>query len=78
MVTRFWWQLGRTVPLVKFSYNNSYQASIGIVPFEALYDKPCSSLTCWVEGQEQMLVGPELIHETKEVVWLIHQRIKVA
>ena len=35
------------LPLVKFAYNNSYQASIQMTPYEALYGKPCRSLVCW-------------------------------
>ena len=34
------------LPLAEFSYNNSYQASIGMSPFEALYGRKCRSPSC--------------------------------
>ncbi|KAK9100492.1 hypothetical protein Scep_023922 [Stephania cephalantha] len=40
------------LPLCEFAYNNSYQASIGMPPFEALYGRPCRSPACWVEPED--------------------------
>ena len=34
-------------PLIEFAYNNSYQASIQMEPYEALYGRPCRSPVCW-------------------------------
>ncbi|GKC82979.1 putative reverse transcriptase domain-containing protein [Tanacetum coccineum] len=39
----------RHLPLVEFSYNNSYHASIKAAPFEALYGRKCRSPVCWTE-----------------------------
>ncbi|KAL4023093.1 hypothetical protein IC575_016841 [Cucumis melo] len=47
--------------LMEFAYNNSYQATIGMAPFEALYGKCCRSPVCWGEVGEQRLMGPELV-----------------
>nr|GFC54526.1 putative reverse transcriptase domain-containing protein [Tanacetum cinerariifolium] len=45
------------LPLVEFSYNNSYQATIKALPFEALYGRKCRSPICWTEvGEAQILV----------------------
>ena len=49
------------LPLAEFSYNNSYQASIGMSPFEALYGRMCRSLSCWTEVGEVELIGPEIV-----------------
>ena len=49
------------LPLVEFSYNNSYQSSIGMVPFEALYGRPCRSPVSWNEVGEEVLMGPEIV-----------------
>ncbi|XP_028096592.1 probable leucine-rich repeat receptor-like protein kinase At5g49770 [Camellia sinensis] len=40
----------RQLPLIEFAYNNSFQASICMAPFEALYGRPCRSPICWREG----------------------------
>ena len=64
--------------LVEFSYNNSYQASIGMAPFEALYGRPCKSPSCWVEPGNKLVLGPEMIQEATEKVELIRQRMKTA
>nr|GEU75553.1 hypothetical protein [Tanacetum cinerariifolium] len=48
------------LPLVEFSYNNSYHASIKAASFEALYDQKCRSPVCWAEVREGQLIGPEL------------------
>ncbi|GJR40111.1 putative reverse transcriptase domain-containing protein [Tanacetum coccineum] len=50
------------LPLVEFSYNNSYHASIKAAPFEALYGRKCCSLVCWVEvGQVQLTVRDKVM-----------------
>ncbi|GJT81640.1 putative reverse transcriptase domain-containing protein [Tanacetum coccineum] len=51
------------LPLVEFSYNNSYHASIKAAPFEALYGRKCRSPVCWTEVGEAQILGPELIQE---------------
>ncbi|GKC22755.1 putative reverse transcriptase domain-containing protein [Tanacetum coccineum] len=51
----------RHLPLVEFSYNNSYHASIKAAPFEALYGRKCRSPICWSEVGDSQLTGPELV-----------------
>ncbi|KAL8104528.1 hypothetical protein AgCh_028665 [Apium graveolens] len=59
------------LPLVEFSYNNNYHASIGMPPYEALYGRRCRSPICWEEVGERKILGPELIQQTKEKIELI-------
>ncbi|GKE31143.1 putative reverse transcriptase domain-containing protein, partial [Tanacetum coccineum] len=66
------------LPLVEFSYNNSYHASIKAAPFEALYGRKYRSPVCWAEVGEAQLTGPDLIQETTEKIIQIKQRIQAA
>nr|GEX51763.1 hypothetical protein [Tanacetum cinerariifolium] len=54
----------RHLPLIEFSYNNSYHASINAALFEALYGRKCRLPICWAEVGDIQLTGPEIIHET--------------
>ncbi|GJW62648.1 putative reverse transcriptase domain-containing protein [Tanacetum coccineum] len=66
------------LPLVEFSYNNSYHASIKAAPFEALYGRKCRSPVCWAEVGDVQLTGPEIIHETTKKIVQIRQRLQAA
>nr|GEV90570.1 hypothetical protein [Tanacetum cinerariifolium] len=68
----------RHLPLVEFSYNNSYHASIKAAPFEALYGRKCRSPVCWAEVGDAQLTSPELVHEKTEKIVQIKQRIQDA
>ena len=59
------------LPLVEFTYNNSYQASIQMAPYEALYGRSCRSPIYWTEVGESSITGPDLIRDTSEKVDLI-------
>nr|GEX21544.1 putative reverse transcriptase domain-containing protein [Tanacetum cinerariifolium] len=66
------------LPLVEFSYNNSYHTSIKAAPFEALYGRKCRSPICWAEVGDRQLTGPKIIHETTEKIVQIKSRIQAA
>ncbi|GJZ66895.1 putative reverse transcriptase domain-containing protein [Tanacetum coccineum] len=68
----------RHLPLVEFSYNNSYHTSIKVVPFEALYGRKCRSPICWAEVGDAQLTGPEIVIETTEKIIQIKKRIQAA
>ena len=61
------------LPLVEFAYNNSYQASIQMAPYGALYGRPCKSPICWTKVGESSIIGPDLIRDTSEKVSLLRQ-----
>ncbi|GJU31641.1 putative reverse transcriptase domain-containing protein [Tanacetum coccineum] len=69
---------GRHLPLVDFSYNNSYHASIKATPFEAFYGRKCRSPVCWAEIGDVQPTGPEIIHETTKKIVQIRQRLQDA
>ncbi|GJX21709.1 putative reverse transcriptase domain-containing protein [Tanacetum coccineum] len=66
----------RHLPLVEFSYNNSYHTSIKATPFKALYGRKRRSPVCWAEIGDAELTGPEIIHEITEKIVQIKSRIK--
>ena len=66
------------MPLVEFTYNNSYQANIQMAPYEALYGRPCRSPIYWTEVGESSITSPDLIRDTLEKVSLIWQRLLTA
>ena len=68
----------RHIALVEFVYNNSFQSSIGMAPYEALYGRKCRTSLCWTELSEKKVIGPDLIRETEEKVKMIRERLKVA
>ena len=51
----------RHIPIVEFVYNNSFQSSIGMVPYGALYGRKCRTPLCWTEFSEKKVIGPDLI-----------------
>ncbi|GKB36400.1 putative reverse transcriptase domain-containing protein, partial [Tanacetum coccineum] len=66
------------LPLVEFSYNNSYHSSVRCAPFEALYGKKYRSPIMWAKVKEGHLIGPELVQETTEKISQIKDRLKTA
>ena len=56
----------RHIPLFEFVYNNSFQSSIGMAPYEALYGRKCKTPLCWTELSKKKVTGLDLIQETEE------------
>ncbi|PON79112.1 hypothetical protein PanWU01x14_016130, partial [Parasponia andersonii] len=63
--------------LVEFAYNNSYEASLGMVLYEVLYGRLCRSLLCWTDIEDRVILGLELIQETTGKISKIQERLKV-
>ena len=66
------------LPLIEFSYNNSYQSTIGMAPYELLYGRRCRSPLHWDEVGERKLLRPEAVRQAQEAVALIRQRMLAA
>jgi hypothetical protein len=61
------------LPLAEFSYNNSYQESMKMAPFEALYGRQCYTPLNWSEPGERWFFRPNMVKQTEEKVqWIIH------
>ena len=65
--------MGKTLILVEFTYNNSYQASIGMASYEALYGRKCKTSVCLDEVDDQKLNDVKLIEVTFEKIWIIRE-----
>ncbi|KAK8714256.1 hypothetical protein V6N13_149449 [Hibiscus sabdariffa] len=68
----------KQLSLVEFAYNNSYQASIQMAPYEALYGRRCRTPVCWAEAGQKLLPMPDILKGTTEKVKLISERLKAA
>jgi hypothetical protein len=68
----------KSLLFAEFSYNNSYQTSLKMAPFEALYGRKCRTPLYWSETGESQLFGPEIIKEAKRQVQVVRENLKVA
>ena len=66
------------LPLIEFTYNNSFHSSIGMAPFEALYGRRCRTPLCWYESGESAVVGPEIVQQTTEKIKMIQDKMRIA
>jgi hypothetical protein len=66
------------LPLAEFSYNNSYQESIKMSPFEALYEQPCRTPLSWSESGKRVIFDPDIVTEAEEKVKQIQPNILAA
>ena len=64
------------LPLVEFTYNNSYHSSIGMAPYEALYGRRCRTPLCWYQDGESFVLGPKFLKQTTSKVKLIQERMR--
>ena len=66
------------LPFVKFSYNNSYQSTVGMAPYEALYGQKYRSPVHWDEVGERKYLGPKLVEQATEAIQKIQERMKTS
>ena len=59
------------IPLMEFAYNNNYQSSISMAPYEALYGRRCRTPMCWTELNKHKIISPDLVKDTEEKVQII-------
>jgi hypothetical protein len=64
--------------LVEFAYNNGYQASLRMSPFEALYGRKCNTPVIWDKLADRVVLGPELLKDMEDQVVKIKQNLKAA
>ncbi|KAK5773358.1 hypothetical protein PVK06_049664 [Gossypium arboreum] len=68
----------RYLPLIEFAYNNSFQSSIKMAPYEALYGRKCRTPLFWTELNESKIFGVDLIKEAEQKLKVISESLKTA
>jgi hypothetical protein len=68
----------KSLPYAEFTYNNSYQASIEMAPFEALYERQCRTTLFWSQTGESQVFGLELLKDDERQVQMIRESLKNA
>nr|CAD39902.2 OSJNBa0065B15.6 [Oryza sativa Japonica Group] len=68
----------KNLPYAEFSYNNSYQASLQMAPYEALYGRKCRTPLLWDQTGERQVFGTDILREAEEKVKIIRERLRVA
>jgi hypothetical protein len=66
----------KCLALAEFSYNNSYQVSLKMAPFEALYGRRCRTPLNWSQTGERKFFGPTLVKDAEEKVRLIEENLR--
>jgi hypothetical protein len=68
----------KSLPYAEFSYNNSYQQSLKMAPFEALYGRKCRTPLFWNQTGESQVFGPDVLKDAEEQVRKIRENLRVA
>jgi hypothetical protein len=68
----------KSLPYTQLSYDNSYEASLKMSPFKALYGRKCRTPLYWDQTRERQFFGPELIQEAEQQVCIIRENLRVA
>jgi hypothetical protein len=68
----------KCLSLAEFSYNNSYQTSLKMAPFKALYGRWCRTPLSWSQTNERKIFGPDLVIEAEDKVKIIQNNLKAA
>src|SRR4051812_21018704 len=68
----------KSLPFAEFAYNNSFQSSLNMAPFELLYGRRCRTPLNWSETGERQLFGPDMIKDAEEQVRIVRDRLKAA
>jgi transposase InsO family protein len=75
-------QYGRSwdncLPYAKFYYNNSYQESLKMAPFDMLYGRRCRTPLFWSEARERKVFGPDILQEAEKQVCMVRGNLPVA
>lgn len=66
------------LPLIEFTYNNSFHSSIGMAPYEALYGRRCRTPLCWFDDGDRLVLGPEVVQRMADLVKDIREKVRIS
>ena len=69
--------MGQEIALCRFSYNNSYQTSLKMSPFQALYGRSCRTPLQWDQPGEKQVFGPDILLEAEENIKMVRENLKI-
>jgi hypothetical protein len=67
----------KSLPYAEFSYNNCYQESLKMAPFEMLYGRRCQTPLFWSETGERKVFGPDILQEAEKRVRMVRENLRV-
>jgi hypothetical protein len=68
----------KRLPYAEFSYNNCYQASLRMSPFQALYERNCQTPLHWDQPGKRQVFGPDILLEDEENIRIVRENLKIA
>jgi hypothetical protein len=65
----------KSLSYAEFSFNNSYQESLKMAPFEMMYGHRCQTPLFWSETGERKIFGPDILQEAKKQVRIVRENL---
>jgi transposase InsO family protein len=65
----------KSLPYAEFYYNNIYQESLKMAPFEMLYGRRCRTTLFWNEARERKVFGPDILQEAEKQVRMVRENL---
>jgi hypothetical protein len=75
---KYWKSWDHSLLYAEFSYNNNYQASLKMSPFEFLYGRLCRTPLFWNETGESQVFRPDVLKNAEKQVRIVRDNLKVA
>ena len=64
--------------LVEFAYNNGYQASTNMRPFEIMYGRKCTTHVSWDSRVDHLMIEPKMLQDMDQTMQKVQKNMKVA
>jgi hypothetical protein len=68
----------KSLSYAEFSYNNNYEESLKMEPFEMVYARRCRTLLFWSEAGEWKVFGSDVLQEAEKHVRMVRENLRIA